>query len=50
MSSVMCLQGIKDIEVEISLDDETYQSTNIEIAKREIAKSRYDKVVINHVE
>lgn len=49
MSSVICLQGIKDIEVEISLDDITYQSSNIEIAKREIAKTKFDKVVINYV-
>lgn len=49
MSSVMCLQGIKDIEVEISLDGETYQITNLEIAKKEIAKTSYDKVVINYV-
>ncbi|MGJ0848198.1 baseplate J/gp47 family protein [Tissierella praeacuta] len=50
MASVMCLQGIKDIEVEISLDDITYQSTNVEIAKKEIAKTKFDKVVINYVE
>lgn len=49
MASVMCLQGIKDIEVEISLDGETYQTTNLEIAKKEIAKTSYDKVVINYV-
>ena len=50
MASVMCLQGIKDIGVEIGSDGETYQFSNIEIAKKEIAKTRYDKVVINHVE
>ena len=49
MSSVMCLQGIKDIEVEVSLDGKTYQTTNLEIAKKEIAKTSYDKVVINYV-
>ena len=50
MSSVMCLNGVKDIQVEVSLDNENWQSTNIEIAKKEIAKTSYDKVVINHVE
>lgn len=50
MSSVMCLSGIKDIQVEISLDNENWQSTNIEIAKKEIANTKFDKVVINHVE
>ncbi len=50
MSNVMCLQGIKDIEVEISLDGEIYQSTNLKIAKKEIAKTIYNKVVINYVE
>lgn len=49
MSSVMCLQGIKDIGVEISLDGESYQSSNIQVAKKEIAKTSYDKVVITHV-
>jgi len=50
MASVMCLQGVKDIGVEISLDNITYQSTNIEIAKKEIAKTKFDKVVIDYVE
>ena len=50
MSSVMCLSGIKDIQVEISLDNENWQSVNIENDINEIAKTSYDKVVINHVE
>ena len=50
MSSVMCLSGIKDIQVEISLDNENWQSVNIENDINEIAKTRYDKVVINYVE
>ncbi len=50
MANVMCLKGTSDIEVEISLDGETYQPTNIEIEKNEIAKTDYNKVVINYVE
>lgn len=49
LSSVMCLEGIKDIEVEISTDNIDFVSTNIEIAKKEIAKTKFDKVVINYV-
>lgn len=50
MSSVMCLNGIKDIQVEISTDKESWQSGNIENDIKEIAKTSYDKVVINYVE
>ena len=50
MSSVMCLSGIKDIQVEISLDNENWQSVNIENDINEIAKTSYDKVVISYVE
>lgn len=49
MASVMCLEGIKDIEVEVSTDNIDFVSTNIEIAKKEIAKTKFDKVMISYV-
>lgn len=49
LSSVKCLGGIYDISVEVSTDGIQYQSTNIEVAKKEIARTKYDKVVINYV-
>lgn len=48
-SSVMCLKGIKDIQVELSTDNSTYIQANIPITQNEIAKTSYDKVVINYV-
>lgn len=48
-SSVMCLQGIKDLQVELSTDDSSYVQSNISIAQDEIAKTKHDKVVINYV-
>lgn len=48
-SSVMCLQGIKDIQVELSLDGDTYSQSNIPIGQHEIAQTSHDKVVINYV-
>ncbi len=49
MASVMCLEGIKDIDVTVSINNIDFISTNIEIAKKEIAKTKFDKVVINYV-
>lgn len=49
MGAVMCLQGIKDLTVEVSLDGVDYQSTNLVIAKRDIARTHYSNVVISHV-
>lgn len=49
LSSVMCLEGIQDINVEISTDNIIFVPTNIEIAKKEIAKTKFDKVVISYV-
>lgn len=48
-SKVGCLEGIKDVNVEISSDNVSFISANIEIAKKEIARTSFDKVVINHV-
>jgi len=48
-SSVMCLQGIKDIEVELSLDGSSYSKNNITIGQHQIAQTSHSKVVINHV-
>lgn len=49
MASVMCLKGIKDIEVEVSLDNVNFISENLEIQKKEIARTTFDKVVIEYV-
>lgn len=48
-SKVGCLEGIKDVNVEISIDNETFVSTNLEVDRKEIARTRFDKVVINYV-
>ena len=45
----MCLQGIKDIQVELSLDGDNYTQSNIPIGQNEIAQTSHDKVVINYV-
>lgn len=48
-SSVMCLQGVKDLEVEISTDGSDYIQTNLSVAQSEIAKSKHDRIEINYV-
>lgn len=49
MASVMCLEGINDIDVEISADSTEYINSNIQVEKKEIARTSFDKVVINYV-
>ena len=49
MASIMYLSGIKDIDVEISLDGDIYTNNNLEVGKKEIAITSYDKVVIEYV-
>lgn len=48
-SSVMCLQGIKDLEVGISTDGINYSQTNLAIAQNEIVQTMHDRIVINYV-
>lgn len=49
ISSVMCLNGIDDISTTISFDNIDYVDTNLAIGKKEIARTTFDKVVINYV-
>lgn len=43
------VQGVKDVFVELSTDGEAFDTTNIEIGPKEIARTSWDKVVISHV-
>lgn len=45
---VTSLQGVEDITVELSLDGETYLSSNIKIDTKEIGRTSIGKVVINY--
>lgn len=49
LSSVMCLGGVADIEVLISEDGINYVMSNIEIDKNTIARTSFDRVVIEYV-
>lgn len=49
IASVICLDGIKDVSVEVSTDNVDFMDTNIAIEKKEVARTTFDKVVINYV-
>lgn len=49
LAHVMSLQGIRDLDVKVSVDGVDFADNNIKVAKKEIARTRYDKVVVNHV-
>ena len=49
MATATCLGGINDINVSVSLNGDDFASENIEVGKREIAQTNFDKVVINYV-
>ncbi len=48
MGVIMCLGGVADVQVLLSLDGVNYKDTNIEIAKNTIARTSPDKVVIEY--
>lgn len=48
-SSIMCLGGVADIDVELSTDNEEYTTGNIEVGRFETAITDHVKVVIEDV-
>lgn len=45
----MCLGGIADLQAFVSEDGSNWKQTNIEIARDSIARTSWDKVIIEHV-
>lgn len=49
IGSVMCLGGVADVEVSLSIDGKTYQDTSLDIDKYSIARVEPERIEITYV-